>query len=187
MSVPPAAPLTELLHAWAAGDGRAFEAVIRDSQSRLRQLAGDRLQRGGPLTLTARDVLQEALASLWAHPVELKDRAHFFAIMSLKMRSVVVDHARARAADKRGGGALQLTLTGSVAGQEPDAFDLLSLDEALRRLAVDDPRGSEILHLSYFAGLSQTEIATLMGLSLRTVEREMRFLRSWLQDVLRHG
>jgi RNA polymerase sigma factor (TIGR02999 family) len=187
MALASAAPLTELLQAWVAGDGRAFDAVVRDSQDRLRQMASDRLQRGGALTLTARDVLQEALASLWAHPVALKDRAHFFAIMSLKMRAVVVDHARARAADKRGGGALQLTLTDSGAGHEPDAFDLLSLDEALRRLAEDDPRGSEILHLSYFAGLAQSEIATLMGISLRTVEREMRFLRSWLQDVMRHG
>lgn len=150
-------------------------------------MAAERLRRSGPLILTARDVLQEALVGMLEHPVSLKDRAHFFATMSLKMRAVVIDHARARAADKRGGGALQVTLTDAAGGLEQDAFDLLALDEALRRLAADDARGSEILHLSYFAGLTQAEIAELMGLSLRTVERELRFLRAWLQDVMRHG
>ena len=184
---PSAAPLTDLLHAWKAGDGRAFEAVVEASHERLWRMAGERLQRGGAITLTARDLLQEALAGIWERPLALKDRAHFFATMSLKMRAVLSDHARARAAHKRGGGALQVTLTEGVGGFENDAFDLLALDEALRRLAADEPRGSEILHLTYFAGLNQAEIAELLGISLRTVEREMRFLRAWLQDEMRHG
>lgn len=187
MSDPEVVPLTDLLHAWKAGDGRAFEAVVQASHERLRQMAGERLQGGGHFTLTARDVLQEALAGIWEHPVALKDRSHFFATMSLKMRAVVIDHARARAAQKRGGGALQVTLTDGLAGADGDAFDLLALDEALRRLAVEDPRGSELLHLTYFAGLTQVEIAELLGISLRTVEREMRFLRAWLQDALCNG
>jgi RNA polymerase sigma factor (TIGR02999 family) len=187
MSAQPAIPLTQLLQAWSAGDGGAFDAVLRDSHAQLQRIAAERLRNGGPLTLTARDVLQEALVDMLENPLSLKDRAHFFATMSLKMRAVVIDHARARAADKRGGGALQVTLTDSAAGLEQDAFDLLALDEAMRNLATDDPRGSEILHLTYFAGLTQAEIAELMGLSLRTVEREVRFLRAWLHDTMRHG
>jgi RNA polymerase sigma factor (TIGR02999 family) len=183
----PPIPLTQLLQAWSAGDGRALEAVLRDSHAQLQRMAAERLRRSGPLTLTASDVLQEALVGMLERPMSLKDRAHFFAVMSLKMRAVVVDHARARAADKRGGGALQMTYTDSAAGNEQDVFDLLALDQALQQLAASDPRGSEILHLTYFAGLAQAEIAELMGLSLRTVERELRFLRAWLQDVMRHG
>ena len=187
MSAQPASPLTELLQAWSAGHVGAFDAVLRDSHAQLQRMAAERLRSSGPITLTARDVLQEALMGMLENPISLKDRAHFFATMSLKMRAVVIDHARARAADKRGGGALQITLTDGAAGIEQDAFELLALDEAMRKLAVDDPRGSEILHLTYFAGLTQAEIAELMGLSLRTVERESRFLRAWLHDTMRHG
>lgn len=183
----PGSSLTTLLQAWSAGDGHAFEAVLRDSHAQLQRMAAERLRDSGPSTLTARDVLQEALANLVEYPSALKDRSHFFATMSLKMRAVVIDHARARSADKRGGGAVQVTLTDGAAGFEKDAFELLALDEALRRLNADDPRGSEILHLIYFAGLTQAEIADLLDLSLRTVEREARFLRAWLQDELRHG
>lgn len=180
-------PLTELLDAWRQGDGSALDAVLRESWIHLQRMAAERLRVSGPLTLTVRDVMQEALLALIERPIALKDRAHFFAMLSLKMRAVVVDHVRARSAEKRGGGALQVTLTDGAAGVGQDAFNLLALDEALRRLAADDPRGSELLHLTYFAGLTQAEIAELMGLSLRTVEREMRFLRAWLQDVTRHG
>lgn len=181
----PDAPLTELLQAWQGGDGQAFAELIRASHAQLQRMAADRMRHGGPLTLTPQEVLHEAVASLLERPAPLRSRAHFFATMSLKMRAIIVDHARARVADKRGGHAVQVTLNEASAGSEGDVFDLLALDEALQRLALEDRRGSEILHLSYFAGLEQAEIAQLLGISLRTVEREMRFLRAWLQEQLR--
>ena len=120
-------------------------------------------------------------------PSQLRNRTHFFATMSLSMSAIVVDHARARTAAKRGGGAVQITISEQIGGSEQDAFDLLAVDEALKQLTEQDPRGGEILHLAYFAGLKQEQIAEVLGISLRTVERELRFLRAWLKEQLSRG
>lgn len=179
-------PLTELLHAWRAGDGRAFDAVIAETYAELRKIAEQRLrqQGGGVQTLLPQDVLHEAVARMMVAPRELGNRAHFYATMSLLMRGIIVDHARARSAAKRGGGEARVTLTDGKAGQAQDIFDVLALDSALNRLAQVDRRGSEVLHLTYFAGLQQDEIAGLLQVSTKTIERDLRFARAWLQDVL---
>jgi RNA polymerase sigma factor (TIGR02999 family) len=101
------------------------------------------------------------------------------------MRSIVVDHARARSADKRGGGAQRVTLTDSLGDGGSDLIDVLELDQALTRLATQDARGSEVLHLTYFAGLRQDEIAELYQVSTKTIERDLRFARAWLHEALR--
>lgn len=177
-------PLTQLLHAWRAGDGRAFDSVIEATYAQLRKLAEQRMQHSGPMTLVPQDVLHEAVARLLQAPPELTDRVHFFATVSLLMRAIIVDHARARSAAKRGGGEARVTLTDGIAGAAGDLFEVMALDDALQRLSRIDPRGSDVLHLTYFAGLQQQEIASLLKVSVKTIERDLRFSRAWLQDAL---
>lgn len=177
-------PLTEWLSAWRAGDGQAFEAVIQACYAELRGMAGERLARQGPLTLTAHDLLHEALARVMTGPTDFRNRAHFLATLSLLMRSILVDHARARSAEKRGGGLARVTLTEANAGAGDSLIDVLALDAALLRLARQDPRGAEVLHLRYFGGMRQEDIAELMGVSAKTIERGLRFARAWLFEAL---
>ncbi len=179
-------PLTQWLSRWRDGDGKAFAAVIEATYDELRQMAAQRIARApdarGSPTFSSCDLLNEAVARVLKSQPDLGNRAHYFAVVSLTMRAILVDHARARSADKRGGG-LRVTLTDGAA-IEADAFDLLALDQALARLAAIDARGSEILHLKYFAGLQQDEIAAVLRVSTKTVERDLRFARAWLQEVL---
>ena len=177
-----ASPIDEL--AGGLADGRAFDAVIEASYAQLRGMAAERLARVDAVTWTAHDLLHEALARVMQGKPELVDRAHFFATLSLLMRSIVVDHARARAADKRGGGAQRVTLTDGLSAGDGSIIDVLELDQALTRLAAQDARGSEVLHLTYFAGLRQDEIAGLLQVSVKTIERDLRFARAWLHDAL---
>lgn len=176
--------LTEWLTAWRAGDGRAFAGVLDASYGELRQIAAERLARSGPLTLTAHDLLHEALAKVMVGKPDFRNRAHFAATLSLLMRSIVVDHARARAADKRGGHLARVTLTETVAEEGHNLIDVVELHEALERLAGQDPRSAEVLHLSYFGGLNQDEIAELFQVSVKTIERDLRFARAWLFEAL---
>lgn len=183
-----AVPLTELLNAWRAGDGHAFESVIEATYAQLRRIAEDRMYRdAGPITLAPQDVLHEAVARMLLTPPDLKNRAHFFATISLLMRGIIIDHARARIASKRGGGDARVTFTESMGGEDADVFDVLALDQALIKLAAMDARSSDVLHLTYFAGLQQHEIAALMNVSVKTIERDLRFSRAWLQEAMAGG
>jgi RNA polymerase sigma factor (sigma-70 family) len=113
-----------------------------------------------------------------------RSRAHFFANVSLHMRSVLVDRARARNAEKRGSGAIHVTLSSVEYTEESMVTELIALDELLNALKKMDARAAEILHLTYFAGLSREEIAEVLELSITTVDRELRFARAWLSDKL---
>jgi RNA polymerase sigma factor (TIGR02999 family) len=177
-------PLTELLDAWRSGDGQAFESLINATHAQLRQMADERMRRAGPMTLAPQDLLNEAVLRLLESPPDLRNRSHFFATVSLLMRSIVVDFARARAADKRGGGAARVTFTESIDAEGADAFEVLALDDALKRLALVDPRGSDVLHLTYFAGLKQDQVAELLKVSVKTIERDLRFSRAWLEQAM---
>lgn len=184
----PDATVTRLLHAWRAGDRDAFARLVAQLQGDLRRLAASRLRGVETPSLAAGDLLQEALLKLMESPPAWQDRGHFFATVSATMRSVMVDHARARLADKRGGqgdGAWrQVTYTLSAHGEESWVADLLTLDQLLTRLQADDPRAHEVLQLTYFAGLQRDEIAEVLGVSVPTVDRELRFARAWLAEQL---
>jgi RNA polymerase sigma factor (TIGR02999 family) len=117
-------------------------------------------------------------------PPKLENRAHFFATMSLLMRSVLVDRARARLAEKRGGGALNVTWTDSEHGQETMALDLLALDEALRKLEALDERSCRVMEMTYFGGLERDEIAKVLSISVPTVDRDLKFARAWISKAL---
>ena len=149
-------------------------------------MAKSRMYGNEDLTLSPADLLNEAVIRVMESQPDYKNRAHFFATMSLHMRTVLVDHARARSADKRGAGAVHVTLSHATNAEESMATELIALDQALTALEKIDARGSQVLHLTYFAGLSREEIAEVVGISVPTVDRELRFTRAWLAETLGH-
>jgi RNA polymerase sigma factor (TIGR02999 family) len=139
-------------------------------------------------TLQATALVHEVYLRLVDRPnADWQSRAHFFGVAARAMRSILVDHARARRAAKRGGEPRQLTLGAADALGEhaPESeVDVLALDEALARLAELDPRQAQVVELRYFAGASIEETAHVLGVSHATVEREWRTARLWLRREL---
>ncbi len=176
--------VTVLLQAWSAGDPAAFEQLAASLYADFLRMAAGRLRGCDEASLSRGDIVNEALMRLMRSPAGWQNRGHFFATVSLTMRSVLREHARAKMADKRGGERLRLTLSGLELGEESFAADLLTLDALLEELSRLDPRASQVLHLTYFVGLQREEIATVMDLSLRSVDRELRFSRAWLSERL---
>ena len=154
----------------------------------LKQLAGARLRHErADHTLSATELVHEAYLKLAHTTAEYNDKAHFMRIAARVMRQVLVDHALARKADKRGGDWLRLTLTSAMPEIElgkPDGIDVLGLDEALTVLEALDPRQANIVELRYFAGLSIDEAATVLNLSAATVKREWAVARLFLRREL---
>lgn len=178
--------LTGLLRAWRDGNGNAFTAVIEQVYVELRRIAAQRIGRhGAAATLSPTELVHEAVLGLWPASMTFANRAHFLATVSLAMRSILVDHARARAADKRGGHRIRLSLSHlDGAGEADPALDLLSLEQALTQLERFDARCGRVMHLTYFGGLAQDEIAALLDVSIPTVKRDLRFARAWLLKAL---
>lgn len=187
-NAPQEATVTRLLHAWRDGDRDAFGRLVVQLEADLRRLAASRLRGVETPSLAAGDLLQEALLKLLDAPPSWQDRGHFFATVSTAMRSVMVDHARARQADKRGGHGeaawRRVTYTLSAHGEDSWVADLLTLDRLLNHLQAEDPRAHEVLQLTYFGGLQREEIAEVLGVSVPTVDRELRFARAWLAEQL---
>jgi RNA polymerase sigma factor (TIGR02999 family) len=179
--------VTELLQAWGAGDARASEALVPLVYAELRRQARRALRREGEgHTLQATALVHEAWLRLdGQHDARWESRTQFLAVAAQMMRRVLVDHARTRRAQKRGGGETHVTLgDASHAVAMPDAVDVLALDEALARLASLDPRKARLVELRYFAGMSIPEAATALGISVATVGREWAVARMWLRREL---
>jgi len=189
MSTPVQTPaLTDLLRSWRDGEGAAYHEIIQLAYAQLKQIAAQRLgQRGRELTLTPTELLHDALLRVAEAPRDWSNRAHFYASMSLFIRSTLVDYARARQALKRGEPAQHVSLSLLEDGEPAMAADLIALDQALVKLAALDPRGSQVLHLTYFAGLDREQIAGVLGVSLSSVDRDLRFTRAWLREELDVG
>ncbi len=184
---PPPDSLTNLLHEWRQGSGTAFTSLIDQVYVRLHSMAAQRVnQAGRSATLSPTELLHEVLIDVMPSPMDWQSRAHFFATMSLAIRSMLVDHARARAARKRGGDQLQVTLT-DVDGALVAPLEMLMLDQALNQLEQEDPRSGQVLHLTYFAGLEPEEIANVLNVSLATVSRDLRFARAWVHEAFADG
>lgn len=176
--------LTVLLRAWQAGDQASLAVLMRQIIGDLQRMAASRLRGAETPSLASHDLVHEALIKVMESPPEWHNRAHFFATMSLAMRSVLVDHARARQANKRGGQWQRLTYTLTSVGEESIVADLLTLDKLLTQLATLDPRAAEVLQMTYFAGMERADIATVLDISVPTVDRELRFARAWLSEQL---
>ena len=179
--------VTELLHAWGAGDAGASDALVPLVYAELRRQARRALRRErAGHTLQATALVHEAWLRLDAqHGARWESRSQFLAVAARVMRRVLVDHARARHAQKRGGGATQVSLgDAGHAASARDQVDVLALDDALARLAILDPRKARLVELRYFAGLSIPEAATALGISVATVGREWAVARMWLRREL---
>ena len=151
-------------------------------------MAVRRLGNHAAATLSPTELVHETALGMMQSPMDFANRAHFFATMSLAMRSILVDHARARAADKRGGDEVRVSLSHVESGDEEGmAVDLLALEQALTQLEALDPRCGQVMHLTYFGGLQQGEIALVLNVSVPTVKRDLRFARSWLLKAIGDG
>jgi RNA polymerase sigma factor (TIGR02999 family) len=174
--------ITHLLKEWSDGDERALDKLTPLVYEELRRQASRYLRRerrGHSLQTTA--LINEAyLRLIDARDVHWQDRAHFFAIAANLMRRVLVDHARRRDAEKRGGSALRLTLDEALAVTKETDVDLLAIDEALDRLAKIDPQQARVVELRFFSGFTVDETAAALGISPKTVKRDWSVARAWL-------
>lgn len=175
--------ITHLLKEWSDGDQQALEDLTPLVYDELRQQAARYLRKERPNhSLQATALIHEAFLRLIdVKDVEWQNRAHFFAIAANLMRRILVDHARKRDAEKRGGSQVCLTLDESLALARETDIDLLAIDEALDRLAVIDPQQARIVELRFFSGLTVEETATALGVSPKTVKRDWSVARAWLR------
>ena len=189
--------VTELLRAWSQGEAQPSDSLVRLVYAELRrqaQLVMRREDEGHTLQPTA--LVHEAWLRLGdQHDVRWESRSQFFAIAAQMMRRVLLDHARARHALKRGAAGVQVSLgdgdfspgksgAPSAQGAAIDPLDVIALDDALARLAVLDPQKARLVELRYFAGLSIPETAAALGVSTATVTREWAIARMWLRRDL---
>lgn len=176
--------ITRLLEQWREGDGGALDRLLPLVYDELRRLARAQVgDSGGTLRPTA--LVHEIYLRFQRHGGSFGDRAHFFAAAALTMRRLLVDHARTRSRQKRGGDATRVTLDEELhGGAGSPATDVLDLDEVLGRLEAFDERKARIVELHFFAGLTYDETATVLGLSPATVGRELRFAKAWLRREL---
>ena len=192
MQRPDEAPrdVTELLRAWSNGDRSAEEPLLRAVLGELHRQA-ERAMRREPAvhTLQPTALVNEAyLRLIDQRRVQWRNRAHFFGVAANLMRRILVDHARRRLADKRGGDVQRLSI-GDVDPPNPESesahdVDLLTLHDALERLAALDPKQERLVELRYFSGLTVEETAEALGVSPATVKREWTFARAWLRHEL---
>jgi RNA polymerase sigma factor (TIGR02999 family) len=136
------------------------------------------------MTLAKGDVVNEVWLRLMQSPKDWANRAHFFAHAALTIRAVLTDHARARVAGKRGGERVRLTLTESAFGEATMAADLLNLDQLLTQMQQQDARSAQVFELIYFTGLDRAGVGEVLGISVPTVDRELRFSRAWLASQM---
>ena len=182
------AVVTELLLDWTRGSEQARDQILPLVYHELRRLARALLGRERRNhTLQATALVHEAyLRLIDQRQVDWMNRAQFLGVAAVMMRRILVNHARGRAADKRGGEARRVTLSLAHVGETP-SVDLIALHEALDALAEIDARKSRIVELKFFGGLTTAEMAEVMELSPATIEREWSFSRAWLYDVLATG
>lgn len=175
--------ITGWLGLWREGDEHARDQLFAVVQPELRQIAAHLLQRErGDHTLEPNALVNELCLRLFgSQPIAYQDRAHFFAIAAQTMRRILIDHARARVASKRGGEQQRVPLS-DVDGWTvlTPSEDLLALDAALSELENVDPRAARVVELRFFGGLREDEVAEALGVSVITVKRDWKAARAWL-------
>lgn len=179
--------ITQLLQQWSAGDATALDRLMPLVYDELRRLARHylRQQPGAQLTLQPTALVNEAyLRLINQQQVDFQSRAQFYGLAAKVIRDLLVDDARRRQADKRGGAHQRVSLTGAEPISRQPTLDLLALDEALNRLAALKPQHSRVVELRFFGGLTIAETATVLQLSHATVERDWSLARAWLYAEL---
>jgi len=185
----PASEVTRLLGQCAEGDASAFQRLVPLVYDDLRGIAHRRLRNereGHTLSTTA--LVNEAYLHLVDQATaSWQDRAHFFAVAATVIRQVLIDYARSRGAQKRGGGAVRIPLQEELAGEEPRTVELLALNEALTALARHDPRLEQVVECRFFGGMSVRDTAAALDISERTVERDWARAKAHLYATLAAG
>ena len=174
------APVTQLLARARAGDAQALGAAYSALYDELKRAARAQLRRMRDAFETTALVHEASLKLAGGAQLTAVDRNHLLALSARAMRQVLVDDARARKADKRGGGQDALTLTSALDNGEAAAIEVLALDELLASLHAVDERAAQIVELRYFGGYSEIEIAGMLGISDRTLRRDWRKARAFL-------
>ncbi len=178
--------VTTLLIAWSEGDDSILEKLVPLVHHELHRLARHYMRRekdGNTLQTTA--LVNEAYVRLVdGRRVNFQNRTHFFAVSAQVMRRVLVDYARARRNEKRGGDRKRIPLDGSIACCSGQLFDLLQLDEAMNRLAAFSLRQAQVVEMKYFGGLGEAEIAEFLRIAPRTVRQDWSTARAWLYREL---
>jgi RNA polymerase sigma factor (TIGR02999 family) len=179
--------VTDLLHAWSAGDGAALDSLIPLVYDDMRRIARRHMAREGrAVTLQPTVLVHEAYFRLSRQDrAAWQDRSHFLAVAALTIRRVLVERARKRAALKRGGGAMAVTWSAAVDSAAEPAVDLVALDDALDELAEVAPRQVRVVELRFFGGLTIDQTARALGISPATVKLDWQTARAWLFDALR--
>ena len=185
-SAPPAREqISQLLEAWAGQDPAAREKLVPIVYDELHRLAHHymRTERAGHTLQTTALVNEAYLRLVDVDRMQWRDRAHFFAMAATMMRRILVDHARAHARDKRGGGVVMTSLDEDVAAPSR-GIDVIALDDALERLGRIDGQQARLVELRYFAGLTIEEAAEALGISAGTLKREWAIAKAWLYREL---
>ena len=188
--VPSPAEITGLLRAWGDGDNNAFEALVPLVEAELRRLAGVYMARERrDHTLQATALVNEAFVRLiGAQDVRWQDRRHFLGIAARLMRRILVDHARTRAFQKRGGRDRKVSLDDAMLISPAPPVDVLTLDRALEALGAVDSRKSRVIEMRYFGGMTVEETADALHVSTQTVKRDWRLAKLWLlRELEGHG
>jgi RNA polymerase sigma factor (TIGR02999 family) len=179
----PSQEVTQLLRAWSEGDKSALEELYQIVYDELRRLAHRYMSRenaGHTLQTTA--LVNEAYLRLAeVKDMNWQDRAHFFAVSANVMRRILIDEARARRAERRGGDNLTIALDEALDVEKGEDLDLIALDLALQSLAKINQRQSQVIELRYFGGLTVEETAEVLKVSADTVMRDWRFAKAWLK------
>lgn len=178
--------ITQLLRLMQSGDRDAADRLVSEVYPELKRIAARHMRRERPgHTLQTTALVNEAYVKL-VHQKEAdwSNRAHFFAVAAQIMRRILVDHARTKLAEKRGGGAAALPLDEAFVFSPERSREVVALDEALSRLETHDRRVSRVVEMRFFAGLSVEETAEALRISARTVKRDWQFGRAWLQAEL---
>jgi RNA polymerase sigma factor (TIGR02999 family) len=178
--------ITELLIEWRDGDERALDNLIPLVYEEMRRLARYYMRRERPgHTLQTAALVNEAYLRLVDYKgMRWQNRSHFYAVASQAMRRILVDHARSRRYEKRGGGAQTVELDEAEGLVQKQAADMIALDDALTDLAALDSRKSQIVEMRYFGGMSVEDTAEALGVSAVTVMREWRTAKAWLLRAL---
>ena len=182
--------VTSLLARWGQGDREALDQLTPLVYNELRRLAKAYLRRERPdHTLEGTALVHEAyLRLIDQRQVEWKSRNQFFGLAAELIRRILVDHARARVAAKRGGGSFKLSLDDAIAPPQEKDLDLVALDDALQALARTDPQQSRIVELRYFGGLTIEETAEVLDISAATIKRDWVMAKAFLKrEMLRNA
>jgi RNA polymerase sigma factor (TIGR02999 family) len=179
--MPSPSDITQLLNDWCNGDESALDELMPLVENELHRIASRYMRMEGPAhTLQTTALVNEAYLRLVKQRVRWQNRAHFYAIASTIMRRILINHARDHQRLKRGGGAIQVSLSEAASMSDEMSAELITLDEALTKYAAVDARKCRVVELRHFAGLSFEEIGEVLGVSTNTARRDWDMARAWL-------